>query len=39
MLEPLCVPPLPEKSDMNIVHVLHLFVMQRIRFKKWELDL
>ena len=23
---------------MDIVHVLHLFVMQRISFKDWELD-
>ena len=28
------LPPLPEKSDMNIVHVLHQFVMQRICFKE-----
>ena len=28
----------PEKSDINIVHALHLFVMQRIRFKDWKLD-
>ena len=35
----IALPPTTEKSDMNIVHVSHLSVMQRIRFKDWELNL